>query len=173
MNTTQIKMLLDSHPTTKPIFKGVFPSDMLPRTPKTFERPCGYVVNSDESDKPGKHWLAFFFPQDGPPEYFDSYGLPPSKTAFLKFLKTAYQYNPRWIQSVSSAVCGQYVIFFLLKRSENISFKDIVDMFTEDTIANDVLVNKIIEKTFSVDLDVFDHDFVSQQIATALLALFQ
>ena len=39
--------------------------------------PCGFVANTDPSDEPGTHWIAFYFPSKQKGEFFDSYGKPP------------------------------------------------------------------------------------------------
>ena len=39
---------------------GVFAHDQVPKLDRSQHRPFALVVNTDPSDKPGKHWLAFF-----------------------------------------------------------------------------------------------------------------
>ena len=62
MNTSQIKYALEQDPLTRKIFRGVFPSDKLPQTIEKY--PCGSVANTDPSNKPGTHWVAFYFPSE-------------------------------------------------------------------------------------------------------------
>ena len=46
--------------------------------PKVIDRfPCGFVANTDPSDEPGAHWVAFYFQSERKGEFFDSYGKPP------------------------------------------------------------------------------------------------
>ena len=59
MNTLQILNVLQSDSFTKSVFTSVLPSDRLPDI--VLERPKGYIVNVDGSDKPGSHWVAMFF----------------------------------------------------------------------------------------------------------------
>ena len=75
MNTAQIAYALEHDPKTSKKFCGVFPSDKLPQTIDWY--PCGLVVNTDPSTKPGTHWIGIFLtsPQNG--EWFDYYGKPP------------------------------------------------------------------------------------------------
>ena len=115
MNTHQILSLVNSCSTAKHHFKGVYASDTLPTRPAN-ERPCTYICNLDPSYLPGSHWVAFYVPQRGDTEYFDSYGreAPP---VFDKFLgPSGYIYNARGIQFPLSAVCGQYAIFYIWRR---------------------------------------------------------
>ena len=51
MNTGQIAYALEQDPKTSKKFCGVFPSDKLPQTIDKY--PCGIVVNTDPSTKPG------------------------------------------------------------------------------------------------------------------------
>lgn len=55
-------------------FKGVFPSDELPKSPSKTTT-AAYIVNTDPHDKPGKHWLALWV-ENGVCEIMDSYGMP-------------------------------------------------------------------------------------------------
>jgi hypothetical protein len=63
MNTFQIKHALEQDPVTRKTFCGVFPSDKLPQTIEKY--PCGFVANTDQSSKPGTHWVAFYLPSEG------------------------------------------------------------------------------------------------------------
>ena len=41
--------------------------------------PQSFVANVDTSEKPGTHWVAFYFIDDQHGEFFDSYELPPHR----------------------------------------------------------------------------------------------
>ena len=75
MNTEQIRLIIERDHTTTKKFEGVFAEDLLPRSMNIY--PCGYIVNTDPSSKPGKHWVAFYFTRPEQGEFFDSYGHPP------------------------------------------------------------------------------------------------
>ena len=89
MNTAQVAYALEHDPKTSKKFCGVFPIDKLPQTIDRY--PCGLIVNTDPSTKPGMHWVAVFLtsPQNG--EWFDSYGKPPEfyGAVFTEFMKTS------------------------------------------------------------------------------------
>ena len=58
LNTKDIWQALTSTNVTEPFFDGVFPLDGL----KSIKhKPALVICNTDPSDKPGKHWLLFFF----------------------------------------------------------------------------------------------------------------
>ena len=69
MNSLQIEKLLAADDK----FLGCFPHDMLPPFPKQFPR--SLIINTDDSSKPGDHWVGLVLNKDKC-FYFDSYGLP-------------------------------------------------------------------------------------------------
>ena len=140
MNTAQIAYALGHDPKTSKKFCGVFPSDKLPRTIDRY--PCGLVVNTDPSTKPGTHWLGIFLtsPQKG--EWFDSYGKPPEfyGPVFTEFMNKhcdEWEWNDRKLQSDWSVVCGHYCIFYVAHRARGYSMKKIIQLFGNDTVLND------------------------------------
>ena len=72
MNTIELNDILKKHIDN---FIGVFPSDKIPKIPR--RRPVSLICNTDPSSKSGKHWVAFYFPNDdsAPIEFFDSYAV--------------------------------------------------------------------------------------------------
>ena len=119
--------------------------------------PCGLVVNTDPSDEPGTHWVAFYFPSKGKGEFFDSYGHPPDyyNSSFKNFLERhsrEWSFNNRKLQSVWSDVCGQYCIFYLIHRAPEKSMKKIVQLFGNDTVLNDSKVAWFVKTHFRVAL---------------------
>jgi len=80
MNTLQILHFLSKHSKTKSIFIGVFPSDRLPKT--ILKYAALIIANTDTSDQPGTHWIAFYFDSRRSAEFFDS-GQYPQKEKFF------------------------------------------------------------------------------------------
>ena len=77
-----------------------------------------YVVNLDNDDQPGSHWVAIWIGCAGA-EYFDPIGLPPLFTDIEQFMDKAsgqWTYNDAELQSVDSDVCGHYCLFYLFHR---------------------------------------------------------
>ena len=72
MNNHQIEALLRGHQRTRRVFKGVFAANTVPVS-RVDEAAC-YVVNLDESDKPGSHWIGIYVCPGKLSKYFDSYG---------------------------------------------------------------------------------------------------
>ena len=88
MNTLPILNVLKSDPFTKSLFTSVLPSDRLPDA--VSERPKGFIVNTDNSERPGTHWIAIYLTRDGKGEFLDSYGQQPIVIT-VKTLKHSYK----------------------------------------------------------------------------------
>ena len=111
---------------------GVFARDQVPKLDRSQRRPFALVVNTDPSNKPGKHWLAFFAPADpsnAPAEMFDSYGLSPIIHA-LAHLAPRISWSSVSFQSIESSVCGHYCLYFLFNRAHGVSYQSVERMLT-------------------------------------------
>ena len=161
MNNLQIQRLLKNHKETRDIFQGVYAKDTLPPHPIS-TKPSAYICNTDPISKSGMHWVCFYFPPSGKAEYFDSYGFPPHKI-FRKFLggKRKYTYNKCFIQHPMTTTCGQYCMYYILRRSQGESKQEILKFFCDKNstkisyINNDLLVVKTIEKEFHFKSKIF------------------
>jgi hypothetical protein len=131
-------------------------------------RPCAYVSNTDPSYKSGLHWVGFFFDSRGPAEYMDSYGFPPNEQ-FERCLGHVYKYNKTFLQYPFSSTCGQYVLYYIFQRCQNIPMDTILNRFSlSDQLSNDIMVNEFVEHHFNVDdLEIFDINFINKQISVA------
>lgn len=126
-------------------FLGVFPKDRLPgRVPPN---PCLLIINTDDHDKPGEHWISIYFnPNKQHAEYFDSFGETPLaelQTYMLRHAKR-FVFNDKQIQSVMSAYCGHYVILFCAYRSIGYDLNKFVGLFTSDFCFNDFIAHRIV-----------------------------
>lgn len=130
MFSSQIASALKSDPYVSDCFLGVFPSDRLPSKTRF---PAAVVANTDPASKKGKHWVCYYFDNDGNADYFDSYGLFPPNEHLQNFLVNStcrtYKCNNVQLQGFDSKVCGQYCIAFLAKRARGQSMSDIVEFF--------------------------------------------
>lgn len=128
---------------------GVFPSNKLPNKIK---KPAFIVANTDPANKPGEHWVAFYFPLKGQAEYFDSFGQAPCKRNFTKFLEknsSKYIINNRRFQGNFSSTCGNYCCLFLYFRSMGKSLKQFSNKFSPYNFeSNDVKVVSLFNKCF-------------------------
>ena len=132
MNTKQIATILKCDYVTKDIFQGVYAIDQLPSW-----QPGAYVVNTDEQDKPGEHWVAVY-----QKEYFDSYGLPPLDTRLIDFLENDYQYNKVPLQQPLSNACGFYCVYYILERARGVKQETIIDVLKNSD--SDFIVKNLI-----------------------------
>lgn len=149
MNTRELEALLASDPIARPKFCGVYAKDTLPGPVETY--PCGFIANTDPKNRPGQHWVAFYFPSQAKGEFFDSYGNPPGfyDDDFEQFLKGNCQqwtYNRRTLQSLTTAVCGEYCVYYLLHRARGVSMNAIVKRFSSSPINNDQDVYQYVMK---------------------------
>ena len=144
MNTDQLMIVLQQHDSTR--HGKVYPADKVPL--RVLNRPQLYIVNTEPNGCPGKHWVAFYFPDQGPAEYFDSVGKPPRTKRFELSLKNngpSYIYNRQRIQGWYSNTCGLYCLYYVMQRSRGMSMDAILDQFDWfDLDANDDFVTSFI-----------------------------
>ncbi len=137
MDMKQICAALEMDRATKLLSRFVGPCNRLP---KVIARPACIVVNTDPSHKPGTHWLAIFFGNNGIGEFFNSFGNQPARTFenyLTKHSRTSY-YNPVPLQHPLTSICGQYCIYYLVKRARGVPVDEIVSTFDPtDRAAND------------------------------------
>ena len=67
MDTIQLTLILRKDKYTSGAFQGVYPSDKLPTSVSFY--PALFIANVDTSDKPGSHWIAFYFTKDQEGEF--------------------------------------------------------------------------------------------------------
>ena len=162
MNTREIDEALRRHPITKCIFRGVYSADEVPDFTNL---PSGCIVNTDASDQPGSHWVALYQDKPGVIETFDSFGrelgtYSPHLANLAKknrIISQSYQ-----LQSDTSTVCGQYCIFFLLRRASHETYSHIIHLFTDYMKANDVMVCQYVNHYFKLNTEIQDDDFLRQ-----------
>src|SRR4051794_26907604 len=115
MNAGQIIHILRKHHKTRDSFLTCCPSDSIP-TSQLY--PYSVVINTDDSTQSGTHWVCVYAPNQNTIEYFDSYAMDPNPNIsqylekFAKIVK-----NTTSLQGILSGVCGQYCIYFVIKRS--------------------------------------------------------
>ena len=84
MNTKQLWNALCLNPITNKYFDGVYSSDTLKEIK---EKPNLIICNTDPSNKPGEHWVLFFFSENSV-DFFDSLGrdIKYNGSVFLNFI---------------------------------------------------------------------------------------
>jgi hypothetical protein len=135
MNTLDIYKLIRSDKISSSNFLGVFARDELP-TPTNY--PCCFILNTDERDKPGEHWLAIYFNESKQAEFFDpagqlveDYNL---ENYLNKFSIGQIRQNKQRIQDYFSNYCGHYCVFFIYFRSRNYDYNTILNMFDKTNL---------------------------------------
>lgn len=127
MNTKQLFYALYNNDTTKPFFDGIYSRDNLV---DIVRKPKLIICNTDPINKPGKHWVLFYFENDVC-EFYDSLGK--QLTSYgkefqyfaQKFAKKLKQSNIR-TQPSDSSLCGQYCLYFAYFRCKVASMTDII-----------------------------------------------
>ena len=155
MNSSTIEKILKSDRRTKNVFGGVYASDKL--SEKVDRYPKAFVANVDTSDKPGSHWISFWFESPEQSEFWDPLGQKPNTytSSFVSFLarnSSQWTYNPRTVQSAFSNVCGHFCIYYIFYRCRNVSMSTIMYKFTNNLEQNDRLVASFVRKTFHVNI---------------------
>ena len=135
-------------------FVGTFPRD---KTPQTFDRyPCGFILNTDKSGKPGLHWVSFFKASLSDPWVFwDSYGLHPSVYG-IPLPNSRVIRSTQQVQCSDSVACGEYCVFFLVHMFAHWSLHEILNCFTKNCRKNDRFVVEFVNAKFQKHFRVFD-----------------
>ena len=133
MNSVDIFKYLINDSITKKYFVGVFSRDELPKSIKN--KPCCFIMNTDNRNQPGRHWLAFYYDVNRNAVFFDSFGLHPSHYQLEEYLdktSNSWIYNNLRIQSFFSSYCGHFCIFFLYFICRKYSLKYIQKLFSNN-----------------------------------------
>ena len=146
MNELQIKHILESDARARDAFRGVYARNKLPiRAPTT----SLYVCNTDPNHKPGEHWVTIYINNDRRGEYFDSFGMPPLFDEFVTFLNNntkSWTHSKIVVQDVYSSVCGYHCIFYAVHRCIGFNVGSIANMYTNDAVFNDAIVEEFVRK---------------------------
>jgi len=149
MNTKDILDFFIRDSISNKEFIGVFARDQLP---KKILWPCSLIVNTDNMNDSGEHWLSIYFNKDGICEFFDPLGFSPKYHNFEEFIKkncVKYYYNKNQIQSLLSKNCGYFCCLFIFKKARNYSFVKFLNLFSKyDYNFNDKLIDVLKNNNF-------------------------
>lgn len=111
-------------------FCGVFPYDQIPRRVQRY--PCSFVVNTDDSKKPGEHWISLYFDDESECQYFCPLGTEPYGALFDFVTKNSHRayYNQTILQHPLSNLCGYYCVYHLAHASKGYRLPDVVNQFS-------------------------------------------
>lgn len=150
MNEAEIDQYLKTHPLTKEVYQGVYARDELAffgGAPNSM-----FVVNTDLRSEPGAHWVFCYWPSEGLPLYFDSYGFFPLYEEFYQFLlsdTSNFKYNKVQLQDIDTDVCGHYVMYFASQLCAGVPLEEIRSKhFTNNAKLNDRLIVTLFRKEF-------------------------
>ena len=125
MYKSQIEAVLGLDAQSRRTFKGVFAIDKLPTK---CEKDSSYVINYDEHDEVGSHWIAVYKDKKGNTDLFDSAGHPPLDERLSDFIGQTFSYNPYQLQLDLSNACGFYSVYFIIQRSRNVHASEILNV---------------------------------------------
>jgi hypothetical protein len=130
-------------------FRGVFPSDLLPRNIDA-ARTGTVIINADPHTEKCSHWLAVHIQKHSYSSYyFDSYGRTPflpSIYAFLKRNSSVCDHKTVQLQGLTTTVCGQYCCLFSLYMDREYTPKQFVALI--DTVTADMQICTMFEQEF-------------------------
>ena len=139
-------------------FKGTYPCDVIPSITKRniYET---YIINLDEKDMPGSHWVSIAFNKedDGSRScfYFDSLAMETVNGNILKYMMKysdrIYQ-NDVKIQDDISEYCGLFCMAFVIFTDKN-SINDVnkfIQLFTRNNLLtnDEIVVQYIIDEIY-------------------------
>lgn len=141
MNTAEIEKIVKNIPKLSTSYLGTFPIDFLPHV--KIRTPSALIINTDVSSLNGKHWFALYLSNNA--ELFNSLGGKPTKRIknFINHQGLKLICNSNQIQSSRSNICAKYCILFLIYKTKGLSLADFLSLFSNNSIYNDEIVNKI------------------------------
>ena len=139
MDTNEIDIYADKDKWLRNIYGGTCSIDNVPDWSSTR---CCYIINLSPSWHPGSHWVAAY-KDDETAEYFCSYGTKASSE--LKWLLgRKYSENSKQLQTLTSDLCGQYCLFYLMCRARGLSLNDVLSCFSNNCTVNDCIVCHVV-----------------------------
>ena len=130
----------------KPKFNGVYLRDNLPKITKKGE----YVINLDEYENAGTHWIALFI-KTNEVIYFDSFGIEHIPKEINKFTRSKElgsavgKANIFRIQAYDSIMCGYFCIEFINYMLKGTTLLDYTNLFSPNDLKKN---NRVIKRIF-------------------------
>ena len=144
MNTKQLYNALTLNAYTNKYFDGIYSIDTLKNIN---EKPELIICNTDPSNKPGEHWVLFFF-NDESVDFYDSLGkdIKYYGSEFYdfvnKFAKSWYSCMER-TQPLGTSLCRQYCLYYAYGKTQSCTMREIIDsMFSPELVVNIVTKKK-------------------------------
>jgi len=130
------------------------------------------IVNSDKCFEPGTHWLCFLKKRNENLQFFDSIGLPfefygEDFVSFVTRVNLPVEYSSIRVQSSLSSLCGEYCLYFVLKRMEGLDFHSVLSTLSNSFHMNDVIVLQSLQKILKKDQICARHTYRSSAFQTS------
>ena len=140
MNTAELQNFMLKDKYISKYYGGVLASDQLPIFVRN--KPKIFIVNTDESFKPGLHWTVIYI-DEKVPEYFDPLGDQPIEVFqdFLILNGLKYKINTKKVQSSLSSLCEMYCLFYAYFRCRDYSMNQILNVFRDNLLINDIIAS--------------------------------
>ena len=120
--------------------------------------PTAFVCYTDDGDEPGEHWIALYLDANGRGDYFYPYGLPPRHATFRTFMDehcSEWTHNSKILQSLTSNVCGQYCVAYVLLRCKGFPMRTLIAAYLIRLYSCDKVYCIIEEAVFEIRLESF------------------
>lgn len=137
MSGGEISSIAMNHNHTKPFFRGVYASDMLPKF--TDLKPKFIIVNTDTSLGKGEHWILVIISGCySKIEFFDPLGYrvdqySPELIGFLtRDGKQSFLINTDRVQSLTSEACGYFCLYVADKRCKGETYSQCLKPLLKD-----------------------------------------
>ena len=111
MTTLEINTLLKKHPHSRPVFKGVYARNRLPRL---LNVPSALVGNTDPDHPMGQHWIAIYIDANSRGEYYDPTGRPPQESIYEQTLPSL---DLQYRSSTRRRICRVRISLHILPHS--------------------------------------------------------
>ncbi|EGT43094.1 hypothetical protein CAEBREN_30233 [Caenorhabditis brenneri] len=148
MDSVQISNILSNDRFAKKTFIGVYSADELQRL-KPLKKRFGLIVNTDESNQPGRHWQSIFVDESSTCHFFCSLDETPTPLIyeFMQRYKRIVSNRNRH-QKLDEVTCGGYCIFIQAMMARGYQFTTLCDIF-EQIENDDVFVRSYLKDTYN------------------------
>ena len=137
MKTEELEAYMLNDPYIRQYYGGVV---ALNQIPVRVQKPTIFIVNSDPSGLPGRHWYAVFFTAIN--EHFDSAGFYPNAVLEAELIVHGprFCYNDNRVQAYNTETCGLFCLFYCYFRCRGSTFHEIMNMFSKNLQVNEFMV---------------------------------
>ena len=148
MNESEVNSLINSIPSIKRFYRGIFTLTRLPH--KLLENEFCIVYRETEENNCG-HWFSLYRTDKTTVEVFDSLVLPRKHSSSIgRQLKCSIIKNTSKLQSSTSVQCGLFCVYYIYHRFLNIDL--LFEHYMNDFFSGCVEENESRIKTFSDNL---------------------